>query len=102
MRNPTDALSRPDLEINLEHHRVFKHGTEAVSYTHLAGLAASGAGGLLRPRREEPLPQAQKRGRRPLVPRSGSLPGAAAVSYTHLDVYKRQPLSEGRLFIYIL
>ena len=28
MRNPTDALSRPDLEINLEHHRVFKHGTE--------------------------------------------------------------------------
>ena len=24
MRNPTDALSRPDLEINLEHHRVFK------------------------------------------------------------------------------
>ena len=23
MRNPTDALSRPDLEINLEHHRVF-------------------------------------------------------------------------------
>ena len=28
MRNPTDALSRPNLEINLEHHRVFKHGTE--------------------------------------------------------------------------
>lgn len=28
MRNPTDALNRPDLEINLEHHRVFKHGTE--------------------------------------------------------------------------
>lgn len=28
MRNPTDALSRPDLEINLEHHRVFKRGTE--------------------------------------------------------------------------
>ena len=28
MRNPTDALSRLDLEINLEHHRVFKHGTE--------------------------------------------------------------------------
>lgn len=28
VRNPTDALSRPDLEINLEHHRVFKHGTE--------------------------------------------------------------------------
>ena len=28
MRNPTDALNRPGLEINLEHHRVFKHGTE--------------------------------------------------------------------------
>ena len=28
MRNPTDALSRPNLEINLEQHRVFKHGTE--------------------------------------------------------------------------
>ena len=24
----TPDLSRPDLEINLEHHRVFKHGTE--------------------------------------------------------------------------
>ena len=28
MRNPTDALRSPGLEINLEHHRVFKHGTE--------------------------------------------------------------------------
>ena len=28
MRNPTDVLRSPDLEINLEHHRVFKHGTE--------------------------------------------------------------------------
>ena len=28
MRNPTDALRSPSLEINLEHHRVFKHGTE--------------------------------------------------------------------------
>ncbi len=28
MRNPTDALSRPDLEINLEHRRVFKNGQE--------------------------------------------------------------------------
>ena len=28
MRNPTDALIRPDLEINLEHHRVFKNGQE--------------------------------------------------------------------------
>ncbi|MFR4263276.1 MAG: winged helix-turn-helix domain-containing protein [Faecalibacterium prausnitzii] len=28
MRNPTDVLRSPGLEINLEHHRVFKHGTE--------------------------------------------------------------------------
>ena len=28
MRNPTDALSRPGLEINLEHRRVFKNGQE--------------------------------------------------------------------------
>ena len=28
MRNPTNALRSPGLEINLEHHRVFKHGTE--------------------------------------------------------------------------
>ena len=28
MRNPTEALKSPGLEINLEHHRVFKHGTE--------------------------------------------------------------------------
>ena len=28
MRNPTDALKSPGLEINLEHHRIFKYGTE--------------------------------------------------------------------------
>ena len=28
MRNPADVLRSPGLEINLEHHRVFKHGTE--------------------------------------------------------------------------
>ena len=28
MRNSTDVLRSPGLEINLEHHRVFKHGTE--------------------------------------------------------------------------
>lgn len=38
MRNPTDALSRPDLEINLEHHRVFKHGTEVYMSRHEYGV----------------------------------------------------------------
>ena len=28
MRNPTDALRSPGLDITLEHLRVFKHGTE--------------------------------------------------------------------------
>ena len=28
LRNSTDVLRSPGLEINLEHHRVFKHGTE--------------------------------------------------------------------------
>ena len=36
------------------------------------------AGGLLRPRREEPLPQAQKRGRRPAGPVSGLMAERAA------------------------
>lgn len=43
MRNPTDALSRPDLEINLEHHRVFKHGTEVymrIRYFEFDGTAS--------------------------------------------------------------
>ena len=39
MRNPTDALSRPDLEINLEHHRVFKRGTEVYMSRYEYGLS---------------------------------------------------------------